>query len=93
MKKGLHLSKATNLAKFNQEIKLIKEQERKERQRIRKSTGSTRNKPKATRRSSTKYSNKYTYTPSSPDFVNKILDGIWDCIFLIFKKISQKIFR
>lgn len=93
MRKGRKLSKATNLARANQEIKLIKERERRERQRIRESVRSTCNKPKATRRSATKYSNKYTYTPDSPDFIDKILDGIWDYIFLILKKISQKIFR
>ena len=93
MKKGQKLSKTTNLARYNQQVKLMKEQEKRERQRIRESMKPRKSSNISKRRSTSTFSNKYTYTPSSPHIFDKLLDGIWDLIFNIFKKISQKIFR
>jgi hypothetical protein len=93
MKKGQKLSKTTNLARYNHEVKLMKEQAKRERQRIRESCKASKSSNTSKRRSTSTSSNKYTYTPSSPTVVDKLLEGIWDFIFNVLEKISQKIFR
>jgi|694.fasta_scaffold05525_10 hypothetical protein len=92
MKKGQKLSNATTRSQQLQVRKVIKEQAKKERQRIRESAKPRKPSNSTTRRTASRSSNKYTYRPSSPDIFDKMLEGIWDFIFNIVQKISQKIF-
>lgn len=93
MRKGQKLSKATNYSRELQKRRIIKEDHARERQRTRQSTRSASNKPKRSKRPATKYSNKYTYTPSSPDIIDKVLEGFWNFVFNVFEKIFRSIFR
>ena len=94
MKRGSRLSGVTNRYRYNNDIKKILQEEKRQKSRIRRDTARRRQAPISTsKRKEAKVSNKYTYIPPTrkeKDIVDVIfaipewiINTFWDMIFAI----------
>lgn len=104
MRRGSRLSKVTNRYRHNNEVKKMRQEEKRQKSRIRRDMARRAQAPiSARKRKEAKVSDKYTYVRSTrkerddfDKFVDailsipeKIFDAIWDLIFAILPPYNQ----
>lgn len=104
MRRGSRLSGVTNRYRYNNDIKKMREEEKRQKSRIRRDMARRRQAPSSTRkRKEAKVSDKYTYIPPTRkekdsfdkfvdaifDIPDRIFNAIWDLIFAILPPYNQ----